>query len=333
MIPAGRPPSLRGASPHTAAVGRAARLVTRLVLTLLLVCAAVFALTELLPGNAATVRAGARADPERLAALERAAGLDLPAPLRFAHWLGRLVTGDLGVSMTDGRAVAGLLAERLAATAWVAVPAWLVACGGGVVVALMLARRSGRRGERAGSAALAAISGVPEVVLVTVLVTVLSGQLGLLPPLSLIPSGGSPADRPEILVLPVLAIAVPSLAWSGRLLRGPAQDVLRRPFVRDAALRGLPAPVLLARHVVPHLTGTIAQLATVQAGAILAGTAVVEALLNYPGLGQLLAGAVAARDIPVVQGVAVLLAVLVLLALVAADALAGAVTRRAGAAW
>jgi len=324
----GPPPHPGGPVRHPA--GRAARLCARLGLTLLLVCAAVFALTELLPGNAATVRAGARADPERIAALEAAAGLDVPAPERFVRWLGRLLSGDLGASSVDGRPVAGLLLERLAVTAWVAVPAWVLASVGGAAIALALAWWAGRRSERAGSAAVAAVSGVPEVVLVTLLVAVLSGWLGVLPAISLIPAGGSPADRPEILVLPVLAIALPSMAWSGRLLRGPAVDVLRRPFVRDAVLRGVAAPVVLGRHVLPHLAGTFAQLATMQAAATLAGTAVVEALLGYPGLGQLLAGAVAARDLPVVQGIAVLLAVLVLVALVAADAMAGVLNRRAG---
>ncbi|MEJ3742521.1 ABC transporter permease [Actinomycetes bacterium KLBMP 9797] len=302
----------------------------RITGTLLGICAAVFLLTEILPGNAATVIAGTQADAGRIAALEARAGLDAAPWERFGHWLGGLVTGDFGRSLIDGRPVGALLVERLTATLWIAVPAWLLATVGGVLIAFLLAWRAGGRAERVGSGLVAAVCGFPEVVLVTVLVVLLANTFHLLPAVSLIPAGGTPADRPGILVLPVLAIALPSMAWCGRLLRGPAVDVLRRPFATDALLRGVPPWRVVLRHGLPHLAAPLAQLATVLAAASLANTAVVETLLAYQGLGQLLAGAVASRDVPVVQGVAVLLAGLVLVAFLASDALAAALARRGG---
>ncbi|MEV1009697.1 ABC transporter permease [Streptomyces sp. NPDC049881] len=310
---------------------RVLRPLARSAALLLVVCAAVFALTELLPGDAATVRAGQHADPQRLAELRAEAGLDASPWQRFRDWTGGLLRGDLGHSLLDDRPVSALLLDRLGASLWIAVPTWLLAVGGGTVIAFALALRTGRRSERAGSSLVAAASGVPEVVLVTFLVVVFSGTLGWLPAVSLIPVGGSPADRPEVLVLPVLAVALPLTAWSGRLLRGPAEDILRRPFATDARLRGLSPWRTVLRHGLPHLAAPLAQIATVLAAAALANTAVVETLLAYSGLGQALTEAVGSRDVPVVQGIAVVLAVLVLFAFLAGDALSTRLARRAGA--
>ncbi|MDG4795590.1 ABC transporter permease [Micromonospora sp. WMMD1082] len=306
-------------------------LVGRALGTLFGICVTVFLLTEVLPGNAATVLAGTRADAERVAALEARAGLNAGLWERFWQWCGGLVTGDFGRSLIDGRSVGELLVDRMAATLWIAAPAWLLAVVGGTVIALSLAWHAGSRAERVGSGLVAAVCGFPEVVLVTLLVVGLAITLDLLPAVSLIPVGGTPADRPEILVLPVLAIALPAMAWCGRLLRGPAVDALRRPFVTDALLRGVAPWRVTVRHGLRHLAAPLAQIATVMAAATLANTAVVEMLLAYQGLGQLLAGSIASRDVPVVQGVAVLLAVFVLVAFMSSDALAAAMARRGGA--
>jgi peptide/nickel transport system permease protein len=221
----------------------------------------------------------------------------------------------------DGRPVGPVLAERLGASALVVVPAWVLAVVCGVLMALVVARRP------AGSSAVAAVSALPEVVLVSGLVLVFASGLGWLPAVSLLPVGGSAWDAPEVLVLPILGLAIPSAAWLARAVRGPAADILARPFVVDAQLRGVSPARVALRHVLPHLAGPLAQAAAILAGALLAGTTVVESLLAYPGLGQLLATAVASRDVPVVQAVALVDAVLVLAAVLAADAIAKAGAR------
>jgi len=293
----------------------------RAALTLAAVVTGVFLLTALLPQDAAQVLAGRQADPARVAALRAELGLDRPLWERFGSWLADLAHGDLGRSYVDGRPVGPVLAERLGASALVVVPAWALAVVLGVLVALLLARRA------AGSAVVAAFSALPEVVLVSGLVLVFATGLGWLPAVSLLPVGGSAWDAPEVLVLPIVALVLPSAAWLARSIRGPAADVLGRSFVVDAHLRGVSPARVAVRHVLPHLAGPVAQGAAILAGALLAGTTVVESLLAYPGLGQLLATAVASRDVPVVQGVALVDAVVVLVAVLVADGVARAGAR------
>ena len=299
----------------------------RVLLTFVLVCLLVFLITTLLPGDAATVAAGQHATPERIAELRASLGLDHPWWLRFADWLAAGTRGDLGLSLVDRRPVGPLLWSRFTASLFIAVPVWVLAMAVGTLLAVVL----GWRADRAGSAVLAAIAGLPEVVLASGLVIVFATWLGWLPAVSLVPAGGTAADRPVVLVLPVLALVLPATAWIARLLRGPVADVVGRPFVADALLRGVPTPRVVRRHVLPHLAAPLAQAGAVLAGAVLTGTTVVEAVFAYPGLGQLLATAVRTRDAPVVQAVAALVAAVVLVAVLAADFVAARVTRRAGA--
>lgn len=305
----------------------AALTVARAALTLFLVCLLVFLVTTALPGDAAVIAAGQHATPERIAELRVALGLDQPVWTRFAGWLSGALHGDLGLSLVDGRPVAPLLWSRFTATLFIAVPVWVLALTLGTPLALLL----GWRADRAGSALLAAIAGLPEVVLAGGLVVVFATWLGWLPAVSLVPAGGTAADRPEVLVLPVLALALPATAWTARLLRGPVTDVVGRRFVTDALLRGVPVPVVAARHVVPHLAPPLAQAAAVLAGGVLTATTVVEAVFAYPGMGQLLATAVGTRDAPVLQGLAALVAAVVLVAVLAADAVSAVLARRVGA--
>ena len=294
---------------------------TRAVLTLAAVVTGVFLLTALLPQDAAQILAGRQADPSRVTALRVELGLDRPWWARFLSWLAGLFQGDLGKSYVDGRPVGPSLAERLGASALIVVPAWVLAVVAGVLVALVVARHA------AGSAAVAAFSALPEVVLVSGLVLAFATGLGRLPAVSLLPVGGSAWDAPEVLVLPILALALPSAAWLARSVRGPVTDVLGRPFVVDAHLRGVSPARIAVRHVLPHVAGPVAQGAAILAGSLLAGTTVVESLLAYPGLGQLLATAVATRDVPVIQAVALVDAAVVLVAVLAADGIAKAGAR------
>lgn len=291
----------------------------RAALVIAVVASAVFAVTELLPGDAADVAAGAdRAAAEEL---RDAAGLDASAPARLGAWWWDAVRGDLGSSLVDGAPVAPLVLQRLGSTLAVAAPAWALAVAVGALIAVIAAARRGRRGDGATTAAVAVAAGVPESVLLIALVLVLSTGLGWLPAVATLPPGVGPAEAPEVLVLPVLALALPSAAWAARTLRGPAEDVLRDPVVASAVERGVPLARVGWRHVLPRLAPPLAQSAAVLAGAVLGGGAVVESLLDYPGLGRLLVGAVASRDVPVVQGAALVLTAVSVFALTAADAL------------
>lgn len=288
----------------------------------------VFAATEVLPGDAADARTGGRASSAQLAELRAGAGLDRPAWQRYVEWLGGMARGDAGTSLISDRPVADLVAERLPATGSLAVAA--VALTVPLMLVLgWLAARGPRLLRPATTAMVLAGAALPPVVVVAGLVTLLSGLLGWLPPVSLLPAGASPLSAPELLVLPVLSLAVPSAAYGAALVRGAVSDAVARPHVADAELRGVSRLRVATRHVLPFVLAPTARVLAVVAGALVASTTVVETLFGYAGLGELLVGAVATRDVPVVQCVALLGAAVVLAGLLFADAAAAIVQRGA----
>ncbi|SCL15364.1 ABC transporter permease [Micromonospora inyonensis] len=301
-----------------------ARRLARTALLALAATAVVFAATEALPGDAGTLRDAGRASPEQVARAREQLGLDEPLVMRYLRWLGGLLQGDLGRSLSSGRPVSDLLGQRLPATislvaAALAVTVLLTTAG---LVVTHLCR--GRGGTLA-----AGLAAVPQAVYAAALGALLSGMLGWLPAVSLLPLGGHPWQEPRMLLLPALALALPSAAFAGTLLRGVLTDTLRRPHVVDAYRRGLPPALVLRRHVLPFLAVPAIQVLALTAGWLAAGTALVETVYGFPGLGGLLVSAVAVRDVPVVQGAALMPVVAVLVGMLLADLAAAAVHRTA----
>ncbi|SCE96140.1 peptide/nickel transport system permease protein [Micromonospora viridifaciens] len=285
----------------------------------------VYAATEALPGDAADARTAGRATAAQLAKLRTRTGLDAPAWQRYLDWAGGLLRGDAGVSLLSDRPVADLVGQRLPATATLAAAA-LAAAVPAMLALAWIAGTPSRTG-RIAAAAVTAAAAVPQVVVAAGLTAVFAGMLAWLPPVSLLPPGGTPAD-PRALTLPVLSLAVPSATYGAALLRGVVADAAARPYVRDAHLRGLPRWRVAAVYVGPMLLAPAARVVAVVAGGLVASTAVVETLFGYAGLGELLTGAVANRDTPVVQAVAMLAAAVVLAGLFLADLLAAATDAR-----
>ncbi|MFV2176683.1 ABC transporter permease subunit [Actinomadura sp. LOL_011] len=293
-------------------VGAAA---ARALLLLAAVSLPVFAATALLPADAAEHRTGGRADAVRLAELRAELGLDRPVWERYLTWAGGMLRGDPGTSLLTGRPVGELVAERLPATLALAGCALAVA----IPLALLLAWLIGASRLFAGFAA--AVAAVPQVVFAAGLAVVFAGVLGWLPPVSLLPPGGAPPA--EVHVLPALALAIPAAAFAAGPLGGAVADASRRPHVRDAVARGVPAGRVALRHVAPFVLAPAVRMLALLTGGLLAATAVVEVLFGYAGLGELLVSSIGTRDAPVVQAVALLAALPVLAGLAVADVLAG----------
>ncbi len=289
----------------------------------------IFLAAAALPGDAVEVRSGGRVDPAQLADLRAEAGLDRPLPQRYLDWVVGLVHGDLGESLVTGRPVADVVAERLPvsgtlllASLLLAVPlaagaAWLAAEGPAVLRPVV-------------TAATAGAAAVPQVVVAVLLAVLLAGVLDLVPPVSLLPVGVSPWARPDLLVLPVLTLALPSAAFAAGLVRGAWEDVTAREFVRDAVVRGVPAATVALRYVLPGVAPAALRVLAVVTGALVAGTALAEVLFGMAGLGELLVSAVGARDAPVVQTVALLGAAVVVVGMLVADLLAAAISPGTG---
>lgn len=303
---------------HSAFGYIAARLLTAL-LALLAVSAIIFAAVELLPGDPAAQLLGTYATPERIEAVREQLDLDDPAPLRYVRWLGEVLQGDLGRSVRVDQSVADLIARPALNTAVLAAAAFAAISAVALVLAALGGIREGTRTAAAASgAALIAVS-VPEFVIAALLVSVVALELGWLPAVSLVPSGGTPLDRPQILVLPVVSLAAVGGAFGGRMIRAAVADAARLPHVEAARLAGLPERRVLLRHLLPSALPATAQILAFTVPFLIGGAVVVERVFAFPGLGSMLVDRIGSHDAPVIEAIALLQAAAMIAAFTIAD--------------
>ncbi|MFC9227665.1 ABC transporter permease [Streptomyces decoyicus] len=264
----------------------------------------VFALTEALPGDAAVALAGDQPDPGRIAAIREAMHLDRPAYERLGEWAAGLLHADLGSSLTSGRPVSSYLADGFGPTVVLAALTLLllVPVGGGLGV--LAARYEGRLGDRLISSVTLGVYAVPEFALGVLLVAVLALRLGWLPPTA-VGYGGDLLAHPAALVLPVAVLLSRPVCSLTRLVRAGMIDALASPYVAQARRYGIPGARIRYTHALPHALAPAAQQLARTIDWLLCGVIVVEALFVIPGLGTVLMNAVTERDVPVIQGLAV----------------------------
>ncbi|MFE9890012.1 ABC transporter permease [Streptomyces scopuliridis] len=298
-------------------LGRVAAVVARRVLLLAVLLAAVFAAVELLPGDAATATSERGESAADLAARRQLLGLDRPVWERFREWMTALPTGDLGTS-ARGQKVTDLLADPFPNTLLLAGCAFLLTVVAALALGCWAAARPDRPADRIiGHAATSAFA-VPEFVVSVGLLLVLSLWTGWLPAVTLTGADGDPATW-TMLIMPVLALVIPQTGWNTTIVRGALADQASAPHVEAARLDGLPTRRIILRHALPGAVPAIATGFATSTGMLLGGTVVVEALFNYPGIGGVLASAVASRDTPLIAGVVICAGAAISLVLLAAD--------------
>jgi peptide/nickel transport system permease protein len=273
----------------------------------------VFLLIQFVPGDPVRLALGTRYDQATYEALRERSGLDRPLPVQYVTYLGNAVTGDLGVSFRTGQPVTATLLERLPATVSLAVGAILVA----IVIALPLGMISALRNGSAIDHGARVFSqfgvSVPDFWMGILLILLLSGVLGWLPPSGYTPFSESPSGWFEHLVLPAVTIGLVSASILTRFVRSSVLEQMSRDHVRTARAKGLSGRLLVQRHVLRNALVPIVTVAGVQLASLLGGVIVVEVLFAWPGLGLLTFDAVEARDYPVMQGAVLLVAGLFLL--------------------
>lgn len=291
----------------------------------------VFALTEALPGDAAVALAGDQPDPARIAAIREAMRLDEPAHERLADWATGLLHGDLGTSLVSGRPVGRYIAEGFGPTLLLATLTLVLLIPLGFGLGVLAARHEGRLADRLISSVTLAVYAIPEFALGVLLVTVLALQLAWLPPTA-VGYGTDLLGHPAALVLPVLVLLSRPVCSLSRLVRAGMIDALASPYVAQARRYGISGTRIRYTHALPNaLVPAVQQLART-VDWLLCGVIVVEALYVIPGLGTVLLDAVAERDVPVVQGLAVVFGVLTVVLNLGADLVAHRLTPRAGVA-
>lgn len=289
----------------------------------------VFALTEALPGDAAVALAGDQPDPARIAALREAMHLDRPAHERLTDWVTGLLHGELGTSLTSGRPVGRYISDGFGPTLLLAslTAALLVPTGFGLGV--LAARHEGRLVDRLISSVTLAVYALPEFALGILLVTVFALQLRWLPPTA-VGYGTDLLSHPAALVLPVLVLLARPVCSLSRLVRAGMIDALASPYVAQARRYGISGTRIRYTHALPGALAPAAQQLARTIDWLLCGVIVVEALYVIPGLGTVLLNAVAERDLPVVQGLAVVFGMLTVVLNLGADLVAHRLAPRAG---
>lgn len=287
------------------------RRLVSLIVTVWLATIVVFTVLQLVPGDPALLMLGVNAQPDTLAALRSQMGLDRPILTRYLDWAGGLARGDLGVSLTYARPVAELVAERLTVTLPLALLSLAISTVLALPLGLYAAARRGRGGDWAvlGFAQLGV--SMPSFWIAILLILLFSLTLHWFP------AGGFPGWGDGIgpalhaLVLPALALAVPEAAILARVTRTAVLDTLGEDHVRTARAKGVSRTAVLLRHALPNALIPVATVLGLQISFLVAGAVVVENVFTLPGLGRLLYQAIGQRDLIVVQGVVVLLALFV----------------------
>jgi ABC-type dipeptide/oligopeptide/nickel transport system permease component len=292
------------------------------LLTLLGVATVVFLLVRLLPGDPAeTMLARAGAGPEAVASLRAELGLDRPLPAQYADWLGRVARGDLGRSLLNNRPVRELIAEQWRSTAILAAVAFGWALLTGIPLGIIAARYRGRWPDRFATTLAVLGVAIPIFWSGLLLIYVLSNWLGWLPP---------PAGTPASALLPGIVLGFAAAGPIARVTRATLLDVLAQPYITAARARGLRWRAVLWRHAARNAAVPVLTVAGLQLGFLLGGAVVTESVFNRPGLGRLLVDGILWRDLPLVQGVALALALTYVLINLLVDLLAGWLDPRHG---
>lgn len=279
----------------------------------LVVTALIFVTVGALPGDVVAVVLGTNADPERAELIRASLALDKPLGLRYADWLGGFLSGDFGVSTAA-------LAQGQALRVWqdIAAPLRNTAILGGLGLAMFLplsvglgvwaAFHPGGLIDRVATAFVVAIAGTPEFLVGTFLVVIFFSWLGWLPPVTYLTPEESPFSSPASLVLPVLTVLAPCLAFGVRMVRAAVAEVLRQDYVGMAHLNGYASRRILYRYVLRNALAPLLQALALVLKFMIGGLVVIETMYAYPGVGGRLVQAVATRDIQEATVIAALLA-------------------------
>ncbi len=298
-----------------------AKKIGTLLLTMVLVSVFVFLAFSLLSGDAATRLLGTEATPERLAALREELGLDKPLIVRYADWLAALLRGDMGISYQYRLPVAQLVSERLRPTLTLTAMAFALIVLLSIPIGVVTAKYAGGWLDRVVTVVGQLLMSVPPF-FTGILFTYLFGLV-----LRLFVPGSFPAAEAGglrflgYLFFPALAIALPRVAMTVRLLRGCILDEAQKDYVRTSMARGRSRGDILYRHVLKNTLVPLVTFLALTVAELAAGGVIIEQVFSIPGLGRLLISAISNRDAPVVQAVVTLVAFWVVLCNLAGDLL------------
>lgn len=281
-----------------------------------------FLLLNLLPGDVAVAILGTNATSQGLAQLRQQLGLNQALPVRYWHWLVQAVQGNLGQSLTTHQSVASLLGERVPVTIELIVLAILIALLLAVPVAILAAWRPGGIFDRvAGLIGMAGLS-LPNFVVAIILILLLAVHGRLLPATGFTPLGHGLGANLRTVIIPALSMSFLLFATYMRMLRADMLEQMdSEDYVVTAEAKGVPTGGILVRHVLRNSLFGLITVVAVNFGTLIGASVIIESLFGLPGVGQLLISSIYNRDVTVVQGVVLVMAVVVVVMNLFADVL------------
>ncbi|WP_071674105.1 ABC transporter permease [Nioella nitratireducens] len=291
-------------------------------LTLFIVSLLIFLATELLPGDFAQEFLGQSATPETVAAIRRQLGLDLPMHIRYIQWLAGVLHGDFGTSLANHRPVIDLIGGRLGNTLFLALYAAAIAVPLSLMLGILAALFRNSFFDRfVNASALTSIS-FPEFFVAYILIFWLAGMGGMFPSMANFRGDPNFLDMLYRTFLPAITLTLVVTAHMMRMTRAAIINLLASPYIEMARLKGMTPMRVIVRHALPNALAPIINVIALNLAYLITGVVVVEVVFVYPGLGQLMVDSVAARDMPVVQAVALIFAAAYVLLNLTADVLA-----------
>jgi peptide/nickel transport system permease protein len=303
------------------------RLIT-LIATLVGASVVVFLVLEILPGNAAQILMGPDASPEAVQALATQLGIDRPPLERYWHWVGGMLTGDLGTSYAYSTPVSELVVQRLSLTVPLAVMAMALTAAIALAAGIYAAARHNKPGDVTVMGLSQVGIAIPNFWFAILLILLFSVHL------KWFSAGGFPGWEEGILpglralLLPAVSLAVVQSAILARITRSAVLDVLREDFVRTARAKGVSERGTLWGHVLRNAMIPVVTVMGLQFAELLAGTIVVESVFYLPGLGRLIFQSISNRDLIVVRNCVMLLAAMVVVVNFVVDLLYAAIDPR-----
>ena len=289
-------------------LGFVAQRLLYLVPVLLAVSLLTFLIASLLPGDLAYTILGDQATPEKVAALRHDMGLDQPIWWRYLSWLGHVLQGDFGRSFRTGQTVLQAVAERLPVSLELMLLAQLGALTIGIPLAIACAVRSGGAFDRFKTGSAFSMLSVPAFLSAILLIYLFAVELRWLPATGYIPFHEDPVGNLRCFLLPALTLALGEWPVLMRVLRSDMIATLQEDYIAMARAKGLKPSRILLVHALKPSSLTLVTVTGINIGRLIGGTVIVESIFALPGIGRLLLSAIFTRDLIILQGVVLIVA-------------------------
>jgi ABC-type dipeptide/oligopeptide/nickel transport systems, permease components len=298
------------------------------VITMFLVSVVIFLLFQFIPGDPILAKMGENRDPALEAALRSEYGLDKPAFIRYISWLFGILHGNFGVSIRYSLPVSTLIAERLPATLFLSLFAFILFVAMGIPLGVLAANLH-RKGKGFLFNMLTQLGiAIPPFYVAMLLILIFSINLNLLPVSAYVPPQQNFGEFIRSIILPAVAVSLGSIAVTARYTRNSFLEELSGNYVRTAISNGISKNKVLYGYVLRNALVPIITILGLSFVSVLTGSMVVESVFSIPGIGSLLFTAINDRDLPLVQGITVYISAVVIFGFLILDIIYGIIDPR-----